>query len=301
MSWRLVTDAIIDISEGGARLRVDLGRLVVERAEAPPFTLPLDEIAAILVSHPAVTMSQGVLSGLAASGAILVCCDARRMPAAMLMPIEGHFVQAERMVRQAAAPLPLRKRLWQEIVREKLRAQARLLCALTSSDAGLKAMAARVRSGDPENLEAQAAVRYWPRVFGDSNFRRSRAASDQNRFLNYGYAVLRAAVARAISGVGLHPSIGLHHHNRYDAFCLADDLMEPFRPVVDRVTASLVNERGGDAPMDRDVRSALIGAVTARYELDGEDRTLSDWIHRAAQKLADAYLGREKRLDIAVP
>jgi CRISPR-associated protein Cas1 len=130
--------------------------------------------------------------------------------------------------------LPTRKRLWQQIVRAKIKAQGELLREIHGNDHGLIAMAARVRTGDQGNLEAQAARKYWGLVFGDSKFRRGSDKPDQNRHLDYGYTVLRAAVARALCAAGLHPSIGLRHKNRYDAFCLAADVMEPFRPLVDR-------------------------------------------------------------------
>ena len=133
--------------------------------------------------------------------------------------------------------MPVCKRLWRQIVRAKIKAQAALLVELRGTDFGLGALVLRVRSGDPSNVEARAARRYWPHVFADLDFRRHRENEDQNILLNYGYAVLRAIIARAICAAGLHPSLGIHHHNRYNAFCLADDLMEPFRPAVDHAVA----------------------------------------------------------------
>lgn len=193
-------------------------------------TMPLADVAALIVSHPQVTYTHAVLPGLAAAGAIFVACDEKHLPAAMLLPLVAHSTQTERIGKQAALSLPTRKRLWQQIVQEQIYARARLLEERTGKDWGLTPMAAQVRSGDPQNLEGQAARIYWQNLFSPEPFRRDPEAEGLNSCLNYGYAVLRAAVARALCGAGLHPSLGLHHHNRYDPFCLADDFMEPFRP-----------------------------------------------------------------------
>ncbi|HEV2178457.1 MAG TPA: CRISPR-associated endonuclease Cas1 [Terriglobia bacterium] len=279
-------------------------------------------------------------------------CDERRQPAAMMLPLETHHVQTVRYAAQAQLPLPARKRLWQAIARAKIRAQARLLEERTGKDWGLSMMVDRVRSGDPENLEAQAARIYWPRLLGES-FRRlprsdrgskrahavilseaknpgisesnkyrdpssppapqddTRLPSRQavgdglNALLNYGYAVLRATVARAICAAGLHPTFGLHHRNRYDAFCLADDLMEPFRPLVDGVVARLLNERGESVALDRESKRALIEPLLGpdrsgrgRFSYQGECRTLFDWLARMTFSLAAVVGGEAARIEI---
>ncbi|MFH0937841.1 MAG: type II CRISPR-associated endonuclease Cas1 [Planctomycetota bacterium] len=153
----------------------------------------------------------------------------------------------------------------------------------------------QVHSGDPQNIEAQAARRYWLALFGE-NFRRDRDADDQNRLLNYGYAILRATVARAICAAGLHPSLGLHHHNRYDTFCLASDLMEPFRPLVDNVVVQYIRQHGSNAPLDKAAKAALLAPITARYTADGESRTLFDLLARVASSLTDVYMEEGKEL-----
>ena len=185
-----MTDRIVDISEQAARLSVRNSLLLIER-EGEEVTIPLSDMGVLVVAHPQVSFTHAVLTGLAQNGASLVVCDSRHMPAAMLLPLEAHFVQGERFQQQAGAPLPVRKRLWQQLVRAKIRAQARCLEESRGSDDGLADLARRVRSGDPSNCEAQASRRYWPALFGDPQFRRDPAAEDQNRFLNYGYAVLR--------------------------------------------------------------------------------------------------------------
>ena len=283
---------IVDLSESPAYLKVSLERLVVEREDEEPVTIPLVDLAALIVSHPQVRYSNAVLSGIAAAGGTFVACDAKHMPAAMLMPLAGHHLQTERFSKQANAPLPMRKRLWQQLVRAKLKAQSRLLKELRGDDRGLAALIPNVRSGDPSNVEAQAARRYWPILFADKTFRRDPDGGDANAHLNYGYAVLRAIVARAICGAGLHPSLGIFHHNRYDTFCLADDLMEPFRPLVDGGVVRRVQETGMPCPLDREARATIIGSLTGRMTIEGEERTLFDVLSRLAVSLWDVYAGK---------
>jgi CRISPR-associated protein Cas1 len=205
------------------------------------------------------------------------------------------------MAKQAAVSLPTRKRIWKQIVQAKIRAQARALVEIRGADLGLGALADRVRAGDPQNLEAQAAVRYWKMIFGRTDFRRRPDAPDENRFLNYGYTVLRAMVARAVCAAGLHPSLGLHHHNRYDAYQLADDLMEPFRPIVDRAVVRLSDELGSSAEMGGQVKGKIVGALTSRYLVDEEWRTVTDLIQRTAFRLCAVFSGRVRDLEIRVP
>lgn len=176
--------------------------------------------------------------------------------------------------------------------------QAQALEMLHGNSAGLRPLVPLVRSGDPENIEARAARIYWPLLFADESFRRHREAGDQNRLLNYGYAVLRAIVARALCAAGLHPTLGLHHHNQYSAFCLADDLMEPFRPVVDTVVARLVRESGDTPPLDTTTKAVLIDALLGLCRLDGQVRTLFDATTFAAQSLAAVFLREARRLTL---
>lgn len=261
-------------------------------------TVPLADIAVLITSHPQISFTHAVLSGLAAAGGIFIACNEKHMPAAMMLPLETHSTQAERFAKQAAASLPLRKRAWQQIVEAKLRAQARLLEERTGRDWGLSPLASKVRSGDAGNLEARAARIYWQALFGEDDFRRDPEAEGINPHLNYGYAILRAMVARALCASGLHPSLGVHHHNRYDAFCLADDLMEPFRPLVDRVVARLRDERGSSPPLDKDAKRFLLGGLLGRFTAEGESRTLFDWVSRAASSLAAVIEGSEEKLAI---
>jgi CRISPR-associated protein Cas1 len=272
--------------------------LLIRFGEEEPLTVPLAELAVVIAAHPQISFTHAVISGLATAGAVLVACNEKRMPVAMLLPLVTHSLQAERFAAQANVTLPIKKRLWQQIVREKLLAQARLLKERSGQDFALPNLGEKVRSGDPSNLEARAARIYWRELFGEIEFRRDREEEGLNACLNYGYAVLRAIVARALCGAGLHPALGIHHHNRYDTFCLADDLMEPFRPVVDRVVANLRDRRGEEVPLDQESKKAILEGLLGRFDANGESRTLFDWINRSAFSLASAIEGSAEKLDL---
>ena len=291
-----MTDRMIDLSDEPARLSVRNALLVIRRDGREDVAIPLADLAVLIVSHPQVAFTHAVLSGIAAAGGSFVTCNEKHLPVAMLLPLETHSTQAERFALQANAALPVKKRLWRQIVRAKIRAQANLLKKIRGTDLGLPALISRVHSGDPENIEAQASRSYWTALFADPDFRRDHDAQDINRHLNYGYAVLRAITARAICAAGLHPCLGLHHHNRYDPFCLADDLMEPFRPLVDGVVAGLTDTCGKLFPLDRQSKTALLEGLTGCLMIEGESRTLFDVLSRTASSLAAVFMDERREL-----
>lgn len=280
---------IVDISEKPARLRVERRQLVID-VEPEPARVPLEDLAVVVVSHPQVSVTHAVLSELAAHGGVFVTCDHRRMPVGLLLPLAGHSVQTERFRKQLDLSRPKQKRLWQQIVRAKISMQAVVLSLQTGSDAGLPALLSCVRSGDPANVEARAARRYWSSLFG-SDFRRDRDAEDHNRLLNYGYAILRAATARAVCASGLHPSVGLHHHNRYNAWCLADDLMEPYRPLVDLAVSRLLEGLERVPELTGETRAELLSVLTGAVMFAGEQWSLFDALGRSAGSLANVITG----------
>jgi CRISPR-associated protein Cas1 len=295
-----MTDRVIDIADGSVFLRVDLDRLAIERPNQPTVFVPLNEVAAVVVSSYSVSLTQQVLARLAANGGIFVAVDERFAPAGMFLPLDTHSTQAARFRKQADATRPVRKRIWQGLVRAKIRAQWKLLAALDKDSSDGETLVEQVRSGDPDNVEAMAAARYWKRLFGPE-FRRDRAGADQNRLLNYGYTVLRSATARAICGAGLHPGLGVHHHNQYSAFCLADDLMEPYRPIVDCAVHAIVRRAGDAHEITKQLRAEIIGALLDRFEVRGERRTLFDLLARSATGLAKSLTGESSELDLWVP
>ena len=296
-----MSDRILEVAHP-ARLSVKDAQLVIEREEFLPFVTPVSGINTLLLAHPQVTLTQAVVSRLAEAGAMVVTIDHRYLPVAMTLPLQAHSLQTERLAAQASLKPVTRKRLWTQIVQAKIRAQGTLLKELRGSDEGLIATSARVRSGDPENMEAQAARRYWGLIFADPKFRRGadplESGPDQNRHLDYGYTVLRASVARAICATGLHPSIGLRHHNRYDPFCLAADLMEPFRPLIDRRVASWITQNAPSDPISSSAKKWLIEAVTMRYWVNREERAFSDILFRVAGSLGAVLAGSIEKLEL---
>lgn len=291
-----MTNRILDFDAEPAFLSTRNGLLLITRQGKPEETVPLSDIAVVVASNRQVVFTQNLLASMAQAGAILICSDARHHPAAMMLPLESHHAQAERFQAQSAAPLPLRKRIWQELVQAKIRAQASTLARLHGDGAGLDQLARRVRSGDAGNQEAIAAQRYWPRLFGDRGFRRSNESDQRNGILNYGYAILRGITARAVCAAGLHPSLGVSHHNRYNPFCLADDLMEPLRPLVDYQTVSICRDVGSGRPeINKTTKLLLLAFLTGRFTVAGERRTLFDIVARRASQLASLYLRQEKR------
>jgi CRISP-associated protein Cas1 len=257
-------DRIIEIASP-VRLSVRNCQLVILTSDGHETTTPIDELAILLIAHPQVILTHAVISRIARNGGTVVTCDEKFLPVSLLLPLQSHFVQAERFALQISLPVPRRKRLWRKIVRAKVRAQGNLLRDLWQNDAGLLAMSQRVLSGDTGNVESRAARVYWPLVFGDPKFRRGGDTQNQNRHLDYGYTVLRAATARALCAAGLHPSIGLRHHNRYDAFSLAADLMEPFRVLVDRRVYEWILTNDANAPFNSSVRAWMLGIMSERY------------------------------------
>ena len=260
---------IIDIESDNRHLSRQRGFLVVSEDRREVGRVPLDDILAVIVHAHGVTYSHSLLIELAGRGAHMVLCAANHHPTALLWPLQGHHTQGARMRRQWAAPKPLFKQLWKQVVMAKIKMQAGALLAFGQSDTALIRIANTVKSGDSGNIEAQAARRYWPLLMG-KDFRRDQAASGANAMLNYGYTVLRAATARAIIGAGLHPTIGLHHANRGNAFALADDLMEPFRPLVDCAVKGLIC--AGVEQVSSEAKQVLTRLIA--YDLDfGESQT----------------------------
>lgn len=289
-------ERVLEFSEGQAHLCVRYEQLVIRREGLPDTSMPLVEVGVAVFASRQTTCTLSVLDGLVRAGAAVVVCDEHMLPSGMLLPVSANTLQTQSMLAQAAAPKPVNKQLWRQVVAAKIKSQGALLAQIRGSDMGFAAMAARVRSGDPENLEGQAAQRYWPLLFDDPDFRRTRFAPDQNRMLNYGYAILRAAVARAICAAGLHPSLGVHHHGRENPFCLADDLMEPYRPLVDAEVCRLVGALGADAALTPVVKQQLVAVMHARLPDSGESRTVFDWIGRSAASLARCLRREDDRV-----
>lgn len=292
---------IVEVADDRRYLFVHRGFLVVQDTEGERKELgqvPLDDVAAVIANAHGLSYSNNLLVALAERGAPFVLCAANHNAVGMLLPIKGNFEQSHRIEAQIAASRPLHKRMWAGVVRAKLEQQAAALEAAGGPVAPLAALAAKVRSGDPDNLEAQGARRYWNLLFGEG-FRRDQDAGGTNSLLNYGYTVLRAATARAVIAAGLHPSIGLHHSNDNNAMRLVDDLMEPFRPIVDLKVWLL--RRNGEEHVTPETKRALVRTLYDDMQTDAGATPVMVCMQRLATSLAQVYLGQRERLDLPLP
>jgi CRISPR-associated protein Cas1 len=285
----------VEIETDGRHLLVYRGFLVVAEKGEEIGQVPLDDIAAVIANAHGLSYTNNALVELSSRGIPIVLCGANHMPAAIVWPVDSHHIQTGRMNDQVSAGLPLKKRLWAQLVRNKILAQAATLAATGAPHAGFYLLSRKVRSGDPDNVEAEAARRYWPLLFG-GDFRRDKAAGGINGLLNYGYAVLRAGVARAVMAAGLHPSFGLMHSNRSNPMVLVDDLMEPFRPTVDREVSRLV--RAGTLEVDRTAKAALARVMVIDLPTEVGLSPMMVCAERLAQSLARAYAGENDMLDL---
>jgi CRISPR-associated protein Cas1 len=231
-------------------------------------------------------------------GAVVLFCGENHHPAGMLLPIEGNQLLADRIWLQVESKKPLEKRLWQQIVQAKLRRQAERLPTDHPAHARIMHLSKNVTSDDSTNAEGQAARYYWPAVFGES-FRRDRDGAPPNNLLNYGYMVLRAAMARAICGAGLHPAFGLHHHHRNNTFCLADDLLEPYRPFVDARVVELW--RGNRDDIGKETKAHLLQVLTDEVIVAGRKGPLLVALSKTVSSLVDCLAGEREKLDLPQP
>jgi CRISPR-associated protein Cas1 len=277
---------IVEIAETGRHLAKERGFLTVRADGTEIGRVPLDDIAGVVATSPATTVSCALLAALADRGIPFVLCGSNYAPAGLLWPIAGHHAQQRRMVAQLRAGPDIGKELWAQIVAAKIRQQGDALKAAGQASGAFARLARMVQPGDPDNIEAQAARRYWPLLMG-RDFRRDPAAAGTNALLNYGYTVLRAATARAIGAAGLHPGLGIFHRHPRDAMPLADDLMEPFRPAVDLTVLRL---RGaGVSELEPASKRELAGALLAEQTTAAGRSPLSTCLFRLAASLAESF------------
>lgn len=251
-------------------------------------TRPIEDIGVVVLSHKQITITSGALEALLANNCAVITCDSRSMPVGLLLPLTGNTTQSERFRDQLEASQPLRKQLWQQTIQYKIRNQAAVLgkCPNVETDC-MQIWANNVKSGDPDNLEARAAVYYWKSLFGHiPDFIRDREGVAPNNLLNYGYAILRAVVARSLVASGLLPTLGIHHHNRYNAYCLADDIMEPYRPYVDQLVFDITEQYGEDVELSKDIKAELLSIPTLDVVIAGKRSPL---MVATAQTTASLY------------
>jgi CRISPR-associated protein Cas1 len=291
---------IVEVADDRRHLSMNRGFMVVKDTESSKELgqVPLDDIAAVIANAQGLSYTNNLLVALAERGAPFVLCAANHNAVGMLLPIEGNFEQSKRIEAQIAASLPTHKRMWAAVVRSKLEQQAAALEAAGAPTAPLTALAAKVRSGDPDNLEAQGARRYWGLLFGDG-FRRDQQGGGLNGLLNYGYTVMRAAMARAVIAAGLHPGIGLHHSHDNNAMRLVDDLMEPFRPIIDLKVWQL--RRNGEEVVTPESKRALVRTLYDDMQTTSGATPVMACAQRLAVSLAQVYLGERDKLDLPLP
>lgn len=247
------------------------------------------------MQHPGIVITQSVVTQCQKNNTAIIFCDEKYLPLTVTLPLwEGHSLHTKVLRDQIAVKESTRKRLWQQIVRNKIAEQACTLELMGQTAIGLHRLHKKVRTGDPDNCEAQAARQYWPLLMG-KEFRRNPDSGGENAILNYGYSIMRAMVARALVGTGLHPALGLYHKNQYNGLCLADDLMEPFRPWVDWQVRSLLLE-GGDLVICRESKQVLLSMLTMDVEFSEKRMPLSIALHLLAATLKKALLDTKQKL-----
>jgi CRISP-associated protein Cas1 len=288
-------DRIVDIATDGLHLAIYRGFLIVSRSGDEQGRIALDDIGALIVHAHGTTWSSHVFVKMAERNVPIVLCGSNHAPVSVVWPLEGHHAQGGRLRAQIDASKPLQKQLWQKVIAAKIRMQGHILSANGAEGGAFDMLARKVRSGDPDNVEAQAARRYWKTLFG-REFSRDQNAEGANSLLNYGYTVLRSIVARCICASGLHPTIGIFHSNRANAFALADDLMEPYRPIVDQLVLNLV--KGGQREVSPAAKRALTSITTFDLETSIGISPLSVQIGRFVHSVAISFETGEARLDL---
>ena len=278
------------------------GQLLVRLpAEEGSRSIPIEDIGVLILDHQQISITHGLMNALEAHKCALITCSARHMPSGLFLPLDAHSLESERFQTQIEATLPLKKQLWQQTVRMKIQNQARVLEEIYAHpQANMLAWVKRVRSGDPDNLEARAAAYYWANLFPSlPKFTRDREESAPNALLNYGYALLRAVVARSLVSVDLLPTLGIHHHNRYNAYCLADDIMEPYRPYVDKFVQEIY-EREYPKSLTKDIKHRLLTIMEQDVVIDGITHPLSIATSLTASSLVRCFEGSSKQIDYPV-
>jgi CRISPR-associated protein Cas1 len=288
----------VEISREPAHLTVELDQLILERNGQQLGRIPCEDLGLLMVDHQGASYSHAALAALMRCDATVVVCGRDHLPIGILLPLADHTQVVWRIRDQVGIAKPLRKQLWKQLVQAKIVAQAENLPDGSAARTKLRALAAEVRSGDPANVEARAARLYWSVWLDGEPFRRDPDGEPPNHFLNYGYAVLRASLARALVAAGLLPALGLHHHNRANAFCLADDLIEPLRPMVDAAARDLHQQ--GRRELDRSAKTVLLDLLAATAMVGGHTGPLMVALHRMVASLVRSYESGQAVLEIPV-
>jgi len=260
-------------------------------------TIPIEDIGVVILDHYGVTISQYLLSALLENNVAVITCNNIHQPNGLLLNLDGNQVQTEKFTAQINATEPLKKQLWQQTITAKVSNQAALLRKRGIEAENMIRWAKNVKSGDPDNLEARAAAFYWKAIFPDNlDFYRSRNGPPPNNLLNYGYAILRAITSRSLVGSGLLPTLGIHHHNKYNAFCLSDDIMEPYRPFVDALVCEIVKWDSEITELTPNIKKQLLELSTVDVLIVNERRPLTSGMQRTTASLAKCFEGEARKI-----
>jgi len=260
-------------------------------------SIPVEDIGIVVLDHKQITITQALMEALLDNNVVLITCNSTHHPTGLMMPLSGNSIQNERFRAQLDASEPLKKQLWAQTITQKIKNQSTVLEGRGINHTYLIPLYKNVKSGDSDNCEATAAAYYWQSIFPYvEGFRRFREGIPPNNYLNYGYALLRATMARSIVGAGLLPTLGIHHSNRYNAYCLADDLMEPYRPYVDNIVCDIIQEHGVNEDITKEIKAILLKIPAMDVILDGEKSPLMNATQRTAVSLVKCFTGEQRKI-----
>lgn len=275
-------------------------QLVVEQPAADPpvpkRTIPIEDIGVVILEHKQITITLALTAALLDNNCAIITCNDYYLPTGLLLPLDGHNLQSERYQEQINASEPLRKQLWQQTVSSKIRSQAYVLSKILVENRNMLTWASSVRSGDADNLEGRAAAYYWKNVFGDTTFVRGQFEDIQNAMLNYGYSVVRAMMARSLVAAGLLPTLGIHHHSRYDAYCLADDIMEPYRAFVDLKVLELLPLYKDSETLTLVIKRDLLSITTTDVIIEGHRSPMMIAMQTTANSVRQCFSGEARKV-----
>lgn len=279
------------------RLSVQQQQLLIKTDEVER-TVPIEDIGVVVIDHYQISVTHSVLHVLLENNAAVITCNDKHHPTGLLLNLDGHTLQSEKFKAQIEASEPLKKQLWQQTVKAKIQNQAAVLSNWEIDNSYLKRYGQLVLSGDTSNQEAQAARYYWKMLFNEEEpfFIRERFGDYPNNFLNYGYAILRATVARSLVGSGLLPTLGIHHRNKYNAYCLADDIMEPYRPYVDHLVKELMNDFPEEKELYKEIKRKLLEIPALDIMIDGKASPLMVGLQRTTASVAKCFEGEVKKI-----
>lgn len=279
-------------------LSTKLEQIVIKMPEIDEVkTIPIEDAGIVILDHQQITISQALIGKLLENNVALITCDNTHHPTGLLLNLDGNTLQSQKFQAQVVASKPLLKQLWQQTIIAKIENQAALLQTQKVEIGNMKRWTQDVKSGDTTNREARAAVYYWSKIFYQfPDFTRDRYGAAPNNLLNYGYAILRAIVARSLVGSGLLPTLGIHHKNQYNAYCLADDIMEPYRPFVDKLILKIIDDNGRFLELGTSIKKELLQIPTLDVTIDGQKSPLLIAVQRTTASLSKCYEGEARKI-----